>query len=88
VRFLMPGRRDGPVLLPESALLSDAVGSFVYVIDPNDRVVRRDVVSGPAGNRSVAVRRGLAGDERVVLEAGPFLNPGQAVRPERARRSW
>jgi HlyD family secretion protein len=30
----------------------------------------------------VAIRSGLAGDERVVMTAGAFLNPGQKVIPQ------
>jgi hypothetical protein len=41
-------------------------------------------VVGDVNDRGVAIRSGLAGNERVVLSAGAFLNPGQRVRPERA----
>ena len=34
----------------------------------------------PAG---IAVVEGLNGNERVVLRAGGFLNPGETVRPQR-----
>jgi hypothetical protein len=31
----------------------------------------------------VIIASGLAGNEAVVLSAGPFLNPGQKVNPKR-----
>jgi hypothetical protein len=31
----------------------------------------------------VTIASGLSGNERVVLSAGPFLNPGQKINPRR-----
>jgi hypothetical protein len=84
VAILVPGRRDGRVTLPRSAVMSDERGSFVYILDHDDVARRREIVTGRVGDRGVAIVRGLVGDERVVLAAGPFLNPGERVRPERA----
>ncbi|QNA85552.1 efflux RND transporter periplasmic adaptor subunit [Sphingomonas sp. So64.6b] len=67
--------------LPESAVLSDDRGNFVYVIGQDDKVVRRDVKVGAVSDSGVAVASGLAGTERVVVSAGAFLNPGQKVTP-------
>jgi hypothetical protein len=85
VHVIVPGCRARPIILPESAVLSNSAGTFVYIIDHNDAVARRDVVTGQAGDRGVVILRGLAGDERVVQAAGAFLNPGEAVRPLAAR---
>jgi len=72
-------------LLPESAVQSDSRGNFVYIIGPNDTVVRRDVRIGEVSDRGMAIIEGLSGNERVVLAAGAFLAPGQRVRPELRR---
>ncbi|HEX9933389.1 MAG TPA: efflux RND transporter periplasmic adaptor subunit [Allosphingosinicella sp.] len=72
-------------LLPESAVLSDQRGNYVYVIGPDDKIVRRDVQVGDVTDRGVAISGGLNGTERVVQSAGAFLSPGQKVRPELAR---
>jgi HlyD family secretion protein len=74
------GRVDAP-LLPESAVLTDAKGSFVYVIDGNNKAVRRDVKPGPITDAGIPILSGLTGTERVVLSAGAFLNPGETVVP-------
>ena len=73
-------------LLPESAVQSDTRGNFVYIIDNNNTVVRRDVRIGEVTDRGMTIAEGLNGNERVVLSAGAFLNPGQRVRPERAQQ--
>jgi RND family efflux transporter MFP subunit len=68
-------------LLPESAIMSDEKGSYVYVVDRNDKVERRDVKTGTVTDQGTAVVSGLSGNERIVARAGGFLNPGDKVRP-------
>lgn len=72
-------------LLPESAVLSDAKGNFVYVVGPDNKVERRGVRTGAVSDRGIAVLSGLTGNESVVLSAGAFLNPGETVIPQRAK---
>jgi multidrug efflux pump subunit AcrA (membrane-fusion protein) len=71
-------------LLPQSAVLSDEKGNYVYIIGPGDKVVRRDVRVGSVDERGATIVAGLGGQERVVLSAGAFLNPDQKVIPKRA----
>jgi RND family efflux transporter MFP subunit len=68
-------------LLPETAIQTDDKGNYVYVVGAGGKVARRDVKIGQVSNAGVAIADGLSGRERVVLSAGAFLNPGQAVRP-------
>ncbi len=81
---LIAGEVSAP-LLPESAVQSDAKGNYVYIVDAKDTVVRRDVKVGQVTDGGVTIIGGLAGNERVVQSAGAFLNPGDKVRPMRAR---
>ncbi|MCC2980572.1 MULTISPECIES: efflux RND transporter periplasmic adaptor subunit [unclassified Sphingomonas] len=67
--------------LPQSAILSDEKGNFVYVVDKDNVVRRRDVRLGTVSDNSVAIASGLDGSERVVVSAGAFLNPGQKIAP-------
>jgi RND family efflux transporter MFP subunit len=68
-------------LLPDSAVQSDGRGSFVYIVDAQGKVRRRDVQLGQVSDTGVAVAGGLDGSERVVLSAGGFLTEGQTVKP-------
>ncbi|WP_296675126.1 efflux RND transporter periplasmic adaptor subunit [Novosphingobium sp.] len=72
-------------LLPESAILSDDKGRYVYVVDSANKVRRRAVKTGLVTGQGVAVIEGLNGAERVVLRAGGFLNPGDTVKPQAAK---
>ena len=69
-------------VLPESAVLNDSKGSFVYIVGPDNKAVRRDVVVGSVSSAGLSITSGLTGNEKVVLRAGGFLNPGETVRPE------
>jgi len=68
-------------VLPESAILSDANGPYVYVVGAANKVERRAVATGDVTPAGIAVLKGLAGSERIVLRAGGFLNPGDKVKP-------
>lgn len=70
-------------LLPQSAVLSDADGNYVYIINAKNQVERRPIKIGTVDDSGVTVAEGLSGQESVVLSAGPFLNPGQKVQPRR-----
>jgi RND family efflux transporter MFP subunit len=70
-------------LLPQSAVLSDDKGNYVYVINAKNEVERRNIQIGTVNDNGVTIASGLSGNERVVLSAGPFLNPGQKVNPRR-----
>ena len=71
-------------MLPESAILNDDEGSFVYVVGAEDRVERRAVETGIVTLDGIAVVSGLTGDEQVVLRAGGFLTPGELILPQLA----
>lgn len=89
-RSLRPGGfasaqiRSGSVtapMLPESAILSDQQGPFVYVVGQGNKVARRTVKTGDVTAHGIVIVEGLSGNERVVMRAGGFLNPGDVVRP-------
>jgi HlyD family secretion protein len=76
--------RSGTVvapMLPESAILSDSKGSFVYVVGRDNRVVRRDLKLGTITDKGIIILTGLDGSERIVLRAGGFLQPGEVIKP-------
>jgi len=71
-------------VLPESAVLADDEGAFVYVVNDENKATRRSVTIGRATDVGIAITEGLSGDELVVQSAGGFLNPGETVNPRRA----
>lgn len=81
---ILAGQVDAP-LLPESSVLSDDKGNYVYIIDASNKVERRAVKTGSVSNTGIPVIEGLNGTEQVVLSAGAFLNPGETVVAQRAK---
>lgn len=69
-------------VLPESAVLADAKGSFVYIVGKDNKAVRRAITTGPVTKQGIAITEGLSGTEQVVLRAGGFLNPGETINPQ------
>jgi HlyD family secretion protein len=72
------GATTAPIL-PESAIQNDKDGSFVYIIDAQSKVVRREVSTGEVMASGIPVLGGLDGTEKIVLFAGAFLNVGEKV---------
>ena len=70
-------------LLPQSAVLSDEKGNYVYIVNGKNEVERRNIQIGTVNDTGVTIATGLSGNEAVVVSAGPFLNPGQKVNPKR-----
>ena len=76
-------------VLPQTAVMTDSAGSYVFIVDRQGIVVRRPVELGGVIASGVVIAKGLTGRERVVTLAGGFLQSGEAVRvaPEKGARS-
>ena len=67
-------------VVPQTAVMSDAAGNFVYLVGPNDSVERRDIRVGGSRVEGLVVAAGLEGGERLITTAGPYLRVGEQVR--------
>ncbi|MEY4952094.1 MAG: hypothetical protein RL299_518 [Pseudomonadota bacterium] len=74
------GTMVAPVL-PESAILSDNQGSYVYIVGKDNKAERRPIKQGQITSQGIVILEGLNGSERVVLRAGGFLQPGETIKP-------
>ena len=79
---IVAGQTTAPVL-PQSAVMRDARGNYVFVVGKGNKVERRAVQTGQVEEAGVTIIAGLGGNEMVVETAGPFLNAGQLVRPKK-----
>jgi RND family efflux transporter MFP subunit len=73
------GAAQRPVL-PQTAVLSDAQGTFVLVVNGDDKTERRAVRVSGTVPEGLVIADGLNGDERVVTTAGAFLRVGEKVK--------
>ncbi|MFA7441198.1 MAG: efflux RND transporter periplasmic adaptor subunit [Sphingomonadaceae bacterium] len=79
----LPGLATPLPVVPRSAVLADAVASYVLLVGEKNVVTRRNVTTGRIGKEGVAITSGLDGSEQVVVRAGAFLRPGETVKPVR-----
>jgi RND family efflux transporter MFP subunit len=77
---LISGTEEAP-LLPESAVQSGPEGNYVLIVDNKNTIQRRAIKVGTVTDDGVSIASGLAGNERVVVLAGAFLNVGDKVKP-------
>ncbi len=69
------------IVLPQTAVLTDDKGSYVLIVNANNKIERRAVhVSGIVLN-GVTIADGIRDKEQVVATAGAFLQEGEAVKP-------
>ena len=64
-----------------SALMTDGTRHYVYVLDGNNVVERRDVEIGPLVRRRQVITGGLRPGERVVTGGLNKVSPGDTVNP-------
>ncbi len=67
------------VMLPQTSVLSDEHGTYVLVVENDNRVARRDIKIAGARSEGLLVNQGIQGNERVVAIAGAFLRVGEQV---------
>jgi HlyD family secretion protein len=69
------------MVLPQTAVLTDDKGSYVLVVDAQNKIERRPVkISGMVAS-GVTIADGIGESDRVVATAGAFLQVGETVSP-------
>lgn len=67
------------VVIPSAAVQFGSRGTYVYIVDSNNKAVIRDIVLGPTDGAQQAVTRGLQPGDAVVLEGLDRLREGRGV---------
>ena len=78
-RSLVTLARARRPVLPQTAVMADNDGSYVYVVAGNGQVQRRPVSVGGVIADGVVITAGLSGREHVVSVDGGFLHSGEKV---------
>jgi HlyD family secretion protein len=73
------GKAQRPVV-PQTAVLADTAGSYVFIVNAQGKAERRAVRVADTGDDGIVIGSGLAGTERVVTTAGGFLRDGEPVQ--------
>ena len=73
------------LLVPDSAIVTDAARRVVYVVDRAGTVIARPVQLGPLTGNLRVIRSGLGPQERVIINGIQRARPGQKVIPKPGR---
>lgn len=82
-RVRVPLEARPALLVPEVALGSDQQGRYVFVVNENDTVERRNVKTGPVVDSLQVIEEGLTSQEWVMVKGLQKAAPGRRVTPER-----
>lgn len=74
-------KQDKLPVVPQAAVLEDSRGSFVFLVDADNRIQRRSIITGADLGIEWVVEKGLAGGEKIVVEGVQKVRPGQVVKP-------
>jgi RND family efflux transporter MFP subunit len=69
------------LLAPEQALGRDQSGKFLLVVNSDNKVEQRTVVTGPAQDGKVVIETGLEPADRIIVSGLQRARPGDVVEP-------
>ncbi len=69
----------GVTLAPNAAVQIGPSGNFVYLLNDDGTVSKRDVVSGPTDGKVTTITKGLAPGDKVVIDGVDRLRDGSKV---------
>jgi hypothetical protein len=73
------------MLVPDTAIVTDAARRVVYVVDKQGTVTMRPVQLGPLDGSLRVIRTGLGPQDQVVIGGIQRAMPGQKVRRKKGR---
>jgi membrane fusion protein, multidrug efflux system len=67
------------IVVPGAALLNGSQGSYVYLVNADNTVSMRPVTAGPTAGELVAITKGLAAGQTVVVDGADQLKDGARI---------
>ena len=68
-------------MAPQTALGSNQMGKFVYVVGAGDKAELRLLTLGPTDGELVSVTKGLSEGDRIIVGNLQKIGPGSPVKP-------
>jgi len=69
------------LLLPKTAIMTDQVGDYVFVLDDSMRAQRQDISLGQRFEKYVEISKGLTANSNVVINGFINLSINQVAKP-------
>jgi multidrug efflux pump subunit AcrA (membrane-fusion protein) len=76
------GKKTNALLVPESAISTDQLGQYVYVVDSENKVVYRHVETGQAVEGLRVVEGKIGPEDHIIVEGLLRARPGVQVVPK------
>ena len=73
------------LLVPDTAIVTDAARRVVYVVDRGGKVAVRPVQLGPLNGNLRVIRTGIGPQDQVIIGGIQRAMPGQKVKPKKGR---
>lgn len=73
------------ILVPDTAIATDATRRVVYTVDPKGTVMVKPVELGPLTGSLRVIRSGLSAQDSVIIGGIQRAMPGQKVKPKKGR---
>ncbi len=81
---MIVGHQADALLIPETTLLQTQEGTHVFVVDKDNKVEKRMVITGASYEHQWIVKKGLKKGERVISEGHQKVRPGMEVKTTEA----
>ena len=82
--MLQLGQPVEALVIPQAAIAQDQAGTYVFVVDQQNKVARRPVRVQIQRDGSAVVKDGLAAGDRVIVQGQARVRPGIVVAPSAA----
>jgi multidrug efflux system membrane fusion protein len=77
---LLVDTMTGATLAPNAAIQLGASGNFVYLLNGDSTVSKRDIVTGPGNGKNTVITSGLKPGDQVVIDGVDRLRDGAKVK--------
>jgi membrane fusion protein, multidrug efflux system len=81
---LEAGKPAQALVIPQSAIAEDQAGTYVFVVDAQNKAVMRKVKVEIQRDGTAVVKDGLAAGDRVIVQGQARVRPGMTVAPSPA----
>jgi membrane fusion protein (multidrug efflux system) len=81
---LQLGKPAQALVIPQAAIAQDQAGTYVFVVDAQDKAVMRPVKVEMQRDGTAIVKDGLAAGDRVIVQGQARVRPGLTVAPSAA----
>ena len=75
------------IMVKQSAILREQLGTFVYVVDAKNKIERRKIVTGMKNGDYQVIVSGLKAGERIVVDGLQKAGNGDVVKPITAKQA-